>query len=415
MKPDSIDALLAFVFAGSVAWMLVPSAESVARKIGAIDQPSPRGLHDVPTPKLGGLAILVAVLGAGVIWLPWNDDTRAILAGAAAITAVGVADDIFELPALPKLIGQIAAAIIPVAGGVFVDTTTLPFVGGFELGWVAKPLTVIGIVAIINVINFIDGVDGLASGVCAISAAALAVIALSLDRTEAGVLAALTAGASLGFLRHGFPPASSFMGDTGSNLLGYLLAVTVVQGSLKTNAVLALALPLLVLAVPILDTGFVVAKRIRYRKPVYQADRWHFHHRLANIGFSPRRTLAYLYGWTLILAGLALALRFVPYSDNRGHFDTLWTVVMTLCLIAALVASVYAAAGLEILKLRRERLREYFGRRGGPPPQAQPAAEEKVDEEVAEELETGSFPAVGAPTERPPERPPPPLDRSGRP
>jgi UDP-GlcNAc:undecaprenyl-phosphate GlcNAc-1-phosphate transferase len=149
VKPDSIDALLAFVFAGSVAWMLVPTAESIARRIGAIDVPKERSLHDVPTPKLGGLAILVAVLAAGLIWLPWNDDTRAILAGALAITLVGVADDVYELPALPKFLGQIGAAIIPVAGGVKVDTTTLPFFGGFELGWIAAPLTVIGIVAII--------------------------------------------------------------------------------------------------------------------------------------------------------------------------------------------------------------------------------------------------------------------------
>ena len=144
----------------------------------------------------------------------------------------------------------------------------------------------------INVINLIDGVDGLAAGVCVISALALAVIALSLDRTAAGVLAALTAGASLGFLRHGFPPASTFMGDTGSNLLGFLLGVVAVQGALKTNAVVALFLPLIVLTVPILDTGFVVAKRLKYRRPIYRADRWHFHHRMANIGFSQRRTLA---------------------------------------------------------------------------------------------------------------------------
>jgi UDP-GlcNAc:undecaprenyl-phosphate GlcNAc-1-phosphate transferase len=358
VKPDSVDALLAFVFAGSVAWMLVPTAESIARRIGAIDEPTERGLHDVPTPKLGGLAILVAVLGAGLIWLPWSTETKVILAGAAAITAVGVVDDVFELPALPKLLGQVGAALIPVIGGVRVDVTTLPFVGGFELGRISYPLTVIGIVAIINVINFIDGTDGLASGVCAIAAATLAIIALSLDRTEAGVLAAITAGSSLGFLRHGFPPASSFMGDTGSNLLGYLLAVTAVQGSLKTNAVLALALPLIILAVPILDTGFVVAKRIRYRKPIYQADRWHFHHRLANIGYSPRRTLLYLYGWTLALAGLALALRFIPYSDNRGHFDLLWSVVMGAMLVLAVAASVYVVTALEILKLRRLRRSE---------------------------------------------------------
>jgi UDP-GlcNAc:undecaprenyl-phosphate GlcNAc-1-phosphate transferase len=144
------------------------------------------------------------------------------------------------------------------------------------------------------------------------------------------VLAAITAGASLGFLRRGFPPARIFMGDAGSNLLGYLLGVIAVQGALKTNAVVALFLPLIILAVPILDTGFVVAKRLKYRRPIYKADRWHFHHRMANIGFSQRRTLAYLYGWTLVMAALRLALRFVPYSDDHGHFDVLWTAVMRL-------------------------------------------------------------------------------------
>ena len=192
----------------------------------------------------------------------------------------------------------------------------------------------------------------------------MAVIALSLDRPGAGVLAALTAGGALGFLRHGFPPASSFMGDTGSNLLGYLLGAIAVQGALKTNAVVALFFPLVVLAVPILDTGFVIAKRIKYRQPIYRADRWHFHHRMANIGFSQRRTLAYLYGWALVMAGLALALRFVPYSDDHGNFDPFWTAVIAVCLVAALAASFYLVITLEILKLRTTRFRELFGTPG---------------------------------------------------
>ena len=385
MRLTTWDAILAFLFAASVAWLLVPSAESIARRIGAIDQPSERGLHDVPTPKLGGLAILVAVLLAGLIWLPLDGQTFAILGGAVVITAVGVLDDVYELPALPKLGGQIIGALIPVFfGDVVVDVTTLPFIGGFSLGWWAYPITVVGIVAVINIVNLIDGVDGLASGVCAISGVTLAIIAISLGRYEAGVLAALTAGASLGFLRHGFPPASSFMGDTGSNLLGYLLATVAILGSLKTNAALALALPLVILAVPILDTGFVVAKRLKYRRPIYQADRWHFHHRMANIGFSQRRTLAYLYGWTLVLAGLALALRFVPYSDDRGNFDLGWTIVMVVLILLALAASLYVIVVLEILKLRRIRLRQAGGGRGK-------AREAAVDRGVEKELTTGRF------------------------
>jgi UDP-GlcNAc:undecaprenyl-phosphate GlcNAc-1-phosphate transferase len=403
---DSWDAVWAFVFAASVAWMLVPAAEAIARRVGAMDMPKERGLHDVPTPRLGGLAIMVAVLGAGAIWLPWDAETRSILGGAAAITLLGVVDDVWGLPPLPKLLGQVAAAMIPVVlGDVRVDVTTLPFVGGFDLGWASYPLTVVGIVAVVNIINFIDGVDGLASGVCVISAATFAIIAISLDRFEAGVLAAITAGGALGFLRHGFPPASSFMGDTGSNLLGYLLATIAVQGSLKTNAALALALPLVVLAVPILDTSFVVAKRLKYRQPIYQADRWHFHHRMANIGKKPRETLALLYGWTLALAALALALRFVPYSDDRGNFDPFWTAVMALVLLGALLASLYVIRVLEILKLRRLRLRQRLGLltrgAGAPLPEggrADATVEAEVDAAVDREIETGDYAAVNPET-----------------
>jgi UDP-GlcNAc:undecaprenyl-phosphate GlcNAc-1-phosphate transferase len=355
------DAALAFIAAAAIAWLLVPYAERLAFRVGAIDYPRERSLHDKPMPRLSGLAILVAVEAAGWIWLPGDGQSRSILIGGVAIAAVGVLDDIYDLPALPKLVGQIGASLIPVLAGVRVENLTLPFLGGFELhGW-GYPLTVLGIVAVVNVINFLDGVDGLAAGVCVIAAVTLAAIALSLERNSAGVLAALTAGAALGFLRHGFPPASSFMGDTGSNLLGFLLATASVQGALKTNAVIALAFPLIVLAVPILDTGFVVAKRLKYRQPIYQADSWHFHHRMANKGFSQRRTVAYLYAWTIVMSALALALRFVPYSDNHGHFDALWTAVMLVLIVAALAYSVYLVYVLEILKLRRGRINPETG------------------------------------------------------
>jgi UDP-GlcNAc:undecaprenyl-phosphate GlcNAc-1-phosphate transferase len=355
------DAALSFVAAAAIAWLLVPYVERLAFRIGAIDYPKERSLHDKPMPRLSGLAILVAVEASGWIWLPGDMQSRWILIGGVAMAGVGFLDDLYDLPALPKLCGQIAAALIPVLAGVRVENLTLPFLGGFELhGW-GYPLTVLGIVAVVNVINFLDGVDGLAAGVCVIAAVTLATIALSLERNSAGVLAALTAGAALGFLRHGFPPASSFMGDTGSNLLGYLLATASVQGALKTNAVIALAFPLIVLAVPILDTGFVVAKLLKFRQPIYQADSWHFHHRMANKGFSQRRTVAYLYAWTIVMAALALALRFVPYSDNHGHFDVLWTAVMLALIAAALAYSVYLVYVLEILKLRRGRINPETG------------------------------------------------------
>lgn len=350
---EGIDAVWAFLTAAVVTLLLVRPAEWLARRVGAIDQPGPRSEHTAPTPRMSGIAILAGIQVAGWIWLPTNEETVCILLGALAVATVGALDDILDLPPGTKLLGQLAAATIPVIGGVYPENLTVPFLGGFELGWVAFPLTILGIALVMNIINLIDGIDGLAAGFCAIACAAMAIIALSLHRYEAGALAALTAGGALGFLRYGFPPASSFMGDTGSNLLGYMIAVASVQGALKTNAVIALVFPLVILAVPLFDTAFVVAKRIKYRQPIFQADRWHFHHRMANIGFSQRRTLMYLYGWALALALLALALRFVPYSDNRGNFDLPWTILMAVVVLFAVGVSVYLAHVLEIIKLRR--------------------------------------------------------------
>ena len=234
--------------------------------------------------------------------------------------------------------------------------------------------------------NFIDGIDGLAAGVCTIAAATFAAIALSLDRDVAGVLAMITAGASLGYLRHGFHPASIFLGDSGSNLLGYLLGVIAVQGALKTNALIALAFPLVILAVPILDSSFVIAKRIKYRRPVYKADRWHFHHRFANIGFSQRKTALYIYGWTLVLASLALALRFIPYSDHHGHFNLRWTLVLAAFGLLTVLASVYLVL---VKRFRQFQLRRQHTLAGQPPP-----PDDEVDASVAHELETGEFESV---------------------
>jgi UDP-GlcNAc:undecaprenyl-phosphate GlcNAc-1-phosphate transferase len=390
--PELQPPLLAFGLALAVAWVLTPVVRSVAWRIGAIDEPRERGLHHFPTPRLGGVAILAAVVVAAVASLPRTTETKGILLGAAAIVAVGAADDLVELSPDVKLAGQILAAIAPVAAGVRVETMTLPFLGHIDLGAFSYAATAIGIVVVMNVVNFIDGVDGLAAGVCTIAALTFAAIALSLDRTAAGLLALVTAGAALGYLRHGFHPATIFLGDSGSNLLGYMLAAVAVQGALKTNAVIALAFPLVILAVPILDSSFVIAKRVKYGKPIYTADRWHFHHRFANIGFSQRKTTLYLYGWTLALAALALALRFVPYSDDHGNFDLEWSLLLASFGLLALAASVYLVLVLEILKWKRFRqfqLRRVRALRGDPPPE-----EAVVEASVARELETGEFEAI---------------------
>jgi UDP-GlcNAc:undecaprenyl-phosphate GlcNAc-1-phosphate transferase len=377
-----VDALYAFLCAFAVATLLTPPVARLAVRLGAVDPVRERGLAREATPLLGGMAILAGVLAAGAIFLPGTSVMRATLGAAALITAVGALDDLFDLHPAVKFVGQIAAAGVLALAGVRVESATVPFLGRLEFGDVGGGvLTLLGIVFIMNVVNFSDGVDGLAAGVCAIAAAAFAVIAFDLQEDAAGVLAAITAGAALGFLFHNFHPASVFMGDAGSNLLGLLMGAIAVEGTLKTNALIALVVPLVVLAVPFLDTGFVVAKRIKYRQPVYQADSNHFHHRLARIGFSQRRTVLYLYGWTLTMAGLAVALRFVPYSESSGRLNVGWALVMAGLFAVALAASVYLIYVLEILKLRRFRASQDPG-----------TQEHELDARVAADLETGEFP-----------------------
>jgi UDP-GlcNAc:undecaprenyl-phosphate GlcNAc-1-phosphate transferase len=381
------DAIYAALVAFAAAALLTPVVARLARRLGAVDELKERGLASVPTPLLGGLAIFAGTLIAALLFMPDDDRTRGILAAAALITLVGAWDDVRELPPPVKLGGQVVAALVLVDAGVVVRNITFPFLGALDFSDLGGPLTVLGIVAVINVVNFSDGVDGLAAGVCAISAVAFSIIAFDLGRDVAGVLAAITAGAALGFLIHNFHPASVFMGDCGSNLLGLLLGTVIIEGSLKTNALVALIVPLVVLAVPFLDTGFVVAKRIKYRRPVYRGDSNHFHHRFHRIGFSQRRTVLYLYAWTITMAGLAVAMRFIPYSDDSGHLDPGWTAAIAACFVIALAASAYLVYVLEILKLRR--LRAWQLRRTDPG-----TTEHDIDERVERDLETGEFSAV---------------------
>jgi UDP-GlcNAc:undecaprenyl-phosphate/decaprenyl-phosphate GlcNAc-1-phosphate transferase len=402
--PSELDAVFTFLTAATVAALLTPVTMRIATAVGAIDEPRERGLSHRPTPLLGGLAIFGGALVAGLIWLPagYGKDGQlwhGVLLAAAVITIVGALDDRFELPPGVKLAGQVVAAVIVVHFGVAVKAITLPFAGTLHFPNAgvtnAGPiLTVVGLVLMMNVVNFSDGVDGLAAGVCVIIAAAMAVIAFDLHRGQPGVLAALTAGAALGFLIFNFPPASSFMGDCGANLLGLLMGAVTVEAAVKTAAVVSFVLPLILLAVPFLDTTFVVLKRLKYRQPIYRPDSEHFHHRMARIGFSSRRTITYLYAWTLMLAGLALALRFVPYSDHKGHLHTGWTLVIIALGLLAVAASVYLVYVLEIVKFRSldaMRLRRLR-------PDASAA---EIERGVAEDLETGEFRAVSLDGEDP--------------
>jgi UDP-GlcNAc:undecaprenyl-phosphate/decaprenyl-phosphate GlcNAc-1-phosphate transferase len=380
-------AVLAALVAFAVAAALTPLVAKFATSIGAVDDLKKRGLADKRIPLLGGLAIFAGALVSGLLFLPDNQRTEGILAAAALITVVGAIDDYRPLPPAIKLAGQIAAAIVLVTSGVQVDAFTFPFLHRVDLGDFGGPATVFALVLLMNVVNFSDGIDGLAAGVCAISAAAFSIIAFDLGRNTAGILAAIVCGAALGFLLFNFHPASIFMGDCGSNLLGLLLGAVIIEGTLKTNALIALVGPLVVLAVPFLDTGFVVAKRLKYRRVPWKGDSNHFHHRFHRIGFSQRRAVLYLYAWTLIMAGDAVALRFIPYSERSGHLNAGWATLMGALLLLGVAASFYLVYVLEILKLRR--LRAWQLRREDPD-----TSEHEIDEQVQRELETGEFRSV---------------------
>ena len=340
-----------------VVVLLTPAVGGMARLLGVVDEPDGRRLNRRPIPRLGGIAIFLGIVVPSLAFLDLSGEMRGILLGAAVACVVGAVDDFRGLAPVPKLAGQVLAASIPVAFGTWIDHFTLPFVGAVDLpAGVGVPLTIFWIVAVMNMVNFLDGMDGLASGVCAISGVTFAVISLSLGKPDAAVLSAIVAGACVGFLRHNFFPARIFMGDSGALVLGFTLASISVAGLLKTASTVVLFLPLLVLAVPIIDTSFVVAKRLKYRRPISGADRSHLHHRFVDIGFSQRRAALTMWAWTATLGAAALATRFIPFREG-GEWHPAETIAVAAIALAALAFSVYIVYLLEIVKLANPRIR----------------------------------------------------------
>ena len=347
------EVLYGAVAALAIVLALSPAVGRVARVLGAVDRPGRRRLNTAPVPRLGGIALFLGILVPALAFLPLGDETRGLLLGAAVAVTVGAIDDVRGLVWWQKLGGQIAAAAIPVSFGIWVDRFTFPLVThpyAALPGWIGVPATMLWIVALMNMVNFLDGLDGLAAGVCAIAGGTFAVIALSLSKPNPAILAAIVCGACIGFLRHNFYPARIFMGDSGAMLLGFVLATLSIQGLLKTAATVALFFPLLVLAVPIIDTSFVVARRIKHGEKVYAPDQAHLHHRFLRRGFSQRRAALTMWAWCGTLAAAALATRFIPFREG-GQWHLGDTVAAAVIGLAALAFSVYVIYVLEIVKL----------------------------------------------------------------
>ncbi|MGZ4395283.1 MAG: glycosyltransferase family 4 protein [Gaiellaceae bacterium] len=354
---DNPEVLYAAIIAFLIVVLLTPAVGGMARRLGVVDQPDGRRLNILPIPRLGGLALFLGIFVPSLAFLHLGPEMRGLLIGAAVATIVGAVDDVRGLSWWQKLGGQFIAAAIPVSFGVWISHFTFPFLGVNNLSpWIGAPLSIIWIVAIMNMVNFLDGMDGLAAGVCGISGFTFALIALSVGKVDPAILSAAVFGATFGFLRHNFYPARIFMGDSGALLLGFVLATVSIQGLLKTASTVTLFLPLLVLAVPILDTSFVVARRLKHGLPVYAADRGHLHHRFVNIGFSQRRAALTIYAWALTLAIAALATRFVPFRAH-GTWHPWWTALVVAIGLIAVATSIYIVYLLEIVKLANPRVR----------------------------------------------------------
>ena len=300
---------LALLCAAVISLAATPFVKILAQKMGAVDIPKDeRRMHKTPIPRMGGMAIFLGFLISVLIFVEIDAKLRGILLGAVLILILGVLDDIITLPALAKFPVQLIAAVIVVLHGCRIDQ-----IFGWQLpSWLSYCGSVLWIVAMTNAINFIDGLDGLAAGVSAISAGAMLVVALLLvpqgNAMTSALLLAAVVGGCVGFIPYNFNPAKIFMGDTGSNFLGFILASISIFGLFKTYAFISFAVPFLVLGLPLFDICFAVIRRLAHGQSPMHADRGHFHHRLIDMGFSQKQAVAIAYLLTAILGIAAVTL-----------------------------------------------------------------------------------------------------------
>lgn len=335
-----IGAVAAALFAAAVvAFITTPVVRSLAFKVGAVDVPRDnRRMHKHPIPRMGGLAIFFGFILSALIFIPLTTPLRGMLLGAVVIVILGIFDDIYALPAMPKFLIQILAALIAVLMGNRIDILSNPNIFSSDpywvLGWLSIPISVIWIVGITNAVNLIDGLDGLACGVSTISSMTMLVIALTVAEAQVAILMAALAGACIGFLPYNLNPAKIFMGDTGSTFLGFVLATVSIQGLFKSYAIISFAVPFLVLGLPIFDTCFAILRRLARGQSPMAPDRGHIHHRLIDMGFSQKQAVAVLYVISAILGLSAVLLTTTSVLKAM-------MVLLALCVAGGLSAKLY--------------------------------------------------------------------------
>ncbi len=323
------DHLVVYLLAVIVTALVTPLCILIAPRIGAMDIPKDkRRIHKKPMPRFGGVALFLGFLTAFCWFDQISEQQAGIIAAAAVIMIIGIVDDIKGVPAKIKLLGQIACAVL-------LWFATLRFSGManfFPIGpdyivfpvWLSMMVTVFWIVAIINTINLMDGLDGLAAGIVLIASLSIAYISNYTERDVNCIMILAVAGACTGFLFYNFNPAKIFMGDSGSMLLGLLLASVSLVGDTPTKSVtlFSATVPVILLVLPIFDTSFAILRRTVKHRPIFEADKGHLHHRIMAMGFGQRRTVLVLYSisgimamagilWTMKMKGQALILALI--------------------------------------------------------------------------------------------------------
>lgn len=325
--PYHLYHLISFLVASLVVLWTTPIVKKIALKSGRLDKPGGRKIHKRPMVRLGGVSIFAGTIAALlIVWwtggfgiLPPNKEYEVwgVILGGIAFFLIGLADDLFGLSALSRLVIQSIVAGFAWAAGVQIDFLTIPLVGLVTLpDWISLPITIIWLVGVVNAINWIDGLDGLAAGVCGIAAVVMLIVCLFMKQPAAALIAAALAGSCFGFLRYNFNPAQIFMGDGGAYFMGFTLAgvgiIGLVKGVTTVAITVAVILPYIILAVPILDMSAVILDRLRRGKSPFTADKRHLHHRLLQAGLSQRRAVLFIYSLTLWVGTLALAFSGMP-------------------------------------------------------------------------------------------------------
>ena len=336
--------VLAVLLAFTVAYLAVPPVKRFAESVGAIDMPNPRRINKDPVPRMGGIAIFCGFMLAAILFVRLTDQIKGILIGCTLIAVMGGADDLYDLNPWLKLGGQIAAAVICTSCGVVTDGFTNIFTRGSEMFYLNRSLsvflTILWMVGCTNAVNLIDGLDGLAVGMSTISAVTLFVISLNVEFADPNVSVLLICiiGACCGFWPYNRNPAKIFMGDVGSQMLGFLLASISVIGLFKMHALVTMLIPFLAMAVPIADTAFAFIRRIVRGQSPFHPDKGHLHHRLLAMGLTQRQAVTVMYAISIVLGVFAF---FMIGETRKVKIICLATAFLIVLAIIIYVFKIY--------------------------------------------------------------------------